>query len=106
MAINSAKIRPAKKLRIRLISGHHLPKTSRKLKGNVIEPYVQIKIHGHSIDQNEITSTVVPKVSCPAYTADFRKIFESSNFEIPQKICTDNAHWEIGCKCAPKCVAQ
>ena len=63
MATNSAKIRPAKKLRIRLISGHHLPKTSRKLKGNVIEPYVQIKIHGHSIDQNEITSTVVPKVS-------------------------------------------
>ena len=28
----------------------------------MIQPYVQIKIRGHSMDQNEMTSSVVPKV--------------------------------------------
>ena len=54
--------RPCKKLRIRIISGHHLPKTDRKIKGNVIQPYVTIKIRGHVIDENEFSTEVIPKV--------------------------------------------
>ena len=64
-----SKQRPAKKLRIRLISGHHLPKIAGKIKGNVIQPYVKIKIRGHQIDESEYVTEVVPKVSffvvCP-----------------------------------------
>ena len=60
---NVCKLRPVKKLRIRLISGHHLPKIAGKIKGNVIQPYVKIKIRGHIVDQGEYMTEVVPKVS-------------------------------------------
>ena len=56
------KLRPVKKLRIRVISGHHLPKSDGKIKGNVIQPYVRIKIRGHCVDTFEYVTEVVPKV--------------------------------------------
>ena len=56
-------LRPTKKLRIRLISGHHLPKTDGKIKGNVIQPYVKIKIRGHTVDETHVTTQIVPKVN-------------------------------------------
>ena len=63
MITNAWKLRrPCKKLRIRIISGHHLPKTSGKIKGNVIQPYVTLKIRGHVIDETEFSTDVVPKV--------------------------------------------
>jgi len=58
---NVCKLRPVKKLRIRLISGHHLPKIAGKIKGNVIQPYVKIKIRGHLVDESEYVTEVVPK---------------------------------------------
>ena len=60
---NVCKLRPVKKLRIRLISGHHLPKIAGKIKGNVIQPYVKIKIRGHLVDESEYVTEVVPKVN-------------------------------------------
>ena len=62
VATNVSRLRAVKKLRIRLISGHHLPKSSGKIKGNVIQPYVRIIIRGHPVDENESTTEVVPKV--------------------------------------------
>ena len=67
---NVSKQRPAKKLRIRLISGHHLPKIAGKIKGNVIQPYVKIKIRGHQIDESEYVTEVVPKVSFIMFLKD------------------------------------
>jgi len=56
--------RVMKKLRIRLISGHHLPKSadSRKLRDTVIRPYVKLKLNGHPIDEHEHITKTVPKV--------------------------------------------
>ena len=55
--------RPVKKLLIRLISGHHLPKSAdQKIKGNVIQPYVSLKLRGHVLDEAEFTTEVIPKV--------------------------------------------
>lgn len=62
MTTNAPKLRPTKKLRIRLISGHHLPKIAGKIKGNVIQPYITLKIRGHVIDEAEFSTQVVPKV--------------------------------------------
>ena len=58
--------RPVKKLLIRLISGHHLPKSAdQKIKGNVIQPYVSLKLRGHVLDEAEFTTEVIPKVRNP-----------------------------------------
>ena len=46
-------------LRMRLISGHHLP--SARQSENIIEPYVKIKIHGHPDDTNVWCSQIVPR---------------------------------------------
>ena len=67
--VNVAKLKPSRKLRIRLISGHHLPKIDGKIKGNVIQPYVRIKVRGHTIDEHEYTTQVVPKVRVLCYIA-------------------------------------
>ena len=48
-------------LTIQLISGQHLPNVSSKQAGDIIEPYVKIRIHGHPCDTDEWTSAVVPK---------------------------------------------
>ena len=48
-------------LTIQLISGQHLPNVSSKQAGDIIEPYVKIRIHGHPCDTDEWTSTVVPR---------------------------------------------
>ena len=64
MINNASKLRPTQKLRIRLISGHHLPKSaSKKIKGNVIQPYISVKLRGHVLDEAEFTTEVVPKVN-------------------------------------------
>ena len=73
---NVCKLRPLKKLRIRLISGHHLPKIAGKIKGNVIQPYVKIKIRGHLVDESEYVTEVVPKVN------DFLLKFMFSKFTV------------------------
>jgi hypothetical protein len=63
VAASRRSLKPVKKLRIRIISGHHLPKTAdRKFKGDVIEPYIKIRIRGHPVDESEIKTEVVPKV--------------------------------------------
>jgi hypothetical protein len=52
-----------KLLCIRIISGQHLPKSEeQKLKGNVIEPYVKVRVNGHQCDEAEYVTKVVPKV--------------------------------------------
>ena len=66
----STMSKPAQKLKLRLISGHHLPKIDGKIKGNVIQPYVRIKIRGHAVDESEFTSDVVPKVFVVAAAAE------------------------------------
>ena len=52
-----------KLLRIKVISGQHLPKTEEKLKGDIIEPYVKVRVWGHPDDEGEYVTKVVPKVS-------------------------------------------
>ncbi len=58
--------KPCKKLRIRLISGHHLPKPSEarhnRIRESVIQPYVMIVLRGHPADERDYTTKVVPKV--------------------------------------------
>ena len=74
MINNVSKLRPTQKLRIRLISGHHLPKSaSKKIKGNVIQPYISVKLRGHILDEAEFTTQIVPKV----ITARISKSYKS-----------------------------
>eukprot|EP00092_Neocalanus_flemingeri_P024885 GFUD01026985.1.p1 GENE.GFUD01026985.1~~GFUD01026985.1.p1 ORF type:complete len:650 (+),score=151.93 GFUD01026985.1:38-1951(+) len=49
------------KLTLKLISGQHLPNASDRQAGDIIEPYVKIRIHGHQSDMAEWQSKVVPK---------------------------------------------
>merc|ERR1719219_1364173 len=48
-------------LSLRLISGQHLPNASDRQAGDIIEPYVKIKIHGHPVDTAVWVSSVVPR---------------------------------------------
>ena len=79
MINNASKLRPTQKLRIRLISGHHLPKSaSKKIKGNVIQPYISVKLRGHVLDEAEFTTEVVPKVNFERNLLWTTKIFSLS----------------------------
>ena len=49
------------KVHVQLISGQHLPNASDRQAGEIIEPYVKIRIHGHVTDMAEWQSKVVPK---------------------------------------------
>ncbi len=49
-------------VRIRVISGQHLPKSEERLKGDIIEPYVKVRLRGHPDDEGEYVTKVVPKV--------------------------------------------
>ncbi len=59
---------PAVKLQVKVICGQHLPKSEQKLKGDVIEPYVKVRLRGHPDDDNEYVTKVVPKVSEEVFT--------------------------------------
>ena len=48
-------------LRLKLISGQHLPNASDRQAGEIIEPYVKINIHGHPVDTAAWVSSVVPR---------------------------------------------
>ena len=48
-------------LRLKLISGQHLPNASDRQAGEIIEPYVKINIHGHPLDTAGWVSSVVPR---------------------------------------------
>lgn len=53
---------PKKKLKIRIISGQHLPKSEQRLKGDIIEPYVKVRVRGFPDDEAEYVTKVIPKV--------------------------------------------
>jgi len=46
------KLFPAWKLEIIILSGQHIPRPDGKIEGEVIDPYVKIKIRGHPDDQD------------------------------------------------------
>jgi len=50
-----------KKLTIKLISGQHLPNVSDRQAGEIIEPYVRIRVIGHPQDSAEWISKTVPR---------------------------------------------
>jgi len=56
-----AKSFKGKKLKIKLISGQHLPNASDRQAGEIIEPYVIIRIVGHPKDNSDWASKTVPK---------------------------------------------
>ena len=41
----------------------YCPNINTVIKGNVIQPYVKIKIRGHLVDESEYVTEVVPKVN-------------------------------------------
>jgi phosphatidylinositol phospholipase C, delta len=40
-------------LRLRIISGQHIPKPDQSTEGEVVDPYVKVKMVGMDIDQRE-----------------------------------------------------
>lgn len=40
-------------MRLRIISGQHIPKPDQSTDGEVVDPYVKVKMVGMDIDQNE-----------------------------------------------------
>ena len=51
-----------RKVEIKVISGQHLPKSDdQRLKGDIVEPYVKIRVRGHPRDDAEHVTSVVPK---------------------------------------------
>ena len=55
---------------MRLISGQHLPNVSSRQAGEIIEPYVKIRVNGHSSDFSDWCSNVVPKNGFNPYWND------------------------------------
>lgn len=41
-------------LRIRVISGQQLPKPGQSLEGEIVDPYVSIKVYGHPLDEKKL----------------------------------------------------
>ena len=48
-------------LSIKLVSGYHLPNATNRPAGDIIEPYVKMRVHGHPSDTYEWTSATVPR---------------------------------------------
>ena len=51
-----------RRLRIKIVSGQHLPKSEQRIKGDIIEPYVKVRVRGCPQDEDEYVTKVVPKV--------------------------------------------
>jgi hypothetical protein len=47
------------KLRLRIISGQHIPKPEQSTEGEVVDPYVQISLLGHEQDNKKYKTTSV-----------------------------------------------
>lgn len=47
---NSPTSKP-KVVRIRVISGQHIPKPNQRTEGEIVDPYVKIKVYGHPADK-------------------------------------------------------
>eukprot|EP00094_Tigriopus_californicus_P010851 TCALIF_10466-PA protein Name:"Similar to Plcl2 Inactive phospholipase C-like protein 2 (Mus musculus)" AED:0.11 eAED:0.11 QI:0/0.66/0.5/1/1/1/4/71/793 len=50
-----------KVLQIKIISGQHLPKSEQRIKGDIIEPYVKVRVRGYPEDEAEYVTKVIPK---------------------------------------------
>lgn len=46
-------------LRIRVISGQQLPKPGQSLEGEVVDPYVCIKVYGHPLDEKKLKTRYI-----------------------------------------------
>jgi phosphatidylinositol phospholipase C delta len=51
--------RPSVQLKLTIISGQHIPKANQNLEGEVVDPYVVVKIVGHPEDAQKLKTDVV-----------------------------------------------
>ena len=65
-------------MRIKIVSGQHLPKSEQRIKGDIIEPYVKVRVRGCPEDEDEYVTKVVPKVKLNS--RKWNEINKSSKF--------------------------
>lgn len=58
-SVVNAPTNKVKRVKIRIISGQHIPKPGNTLVGEVIDPYVKVKVYGHSADKFECRTEAV-----------------------------------------------
>jgi hypothetical protein len=56
--LNSPTNKP-KKVKLTIISGQHIPKIGNSLEGDIINPYVKIKVYGHPSDNFSFQTKLV-----------------------------------------------
>ena len=81
--LRPCKVLPQCKLvRIRIISGQHLPKSEQRLKGDIIEPYVKLRVRGHPEDEAEYVTKVIPKVKTEPLFFPWNFLFLSKSINL------------------------
>jgi hypothetical protein len=50
---------PSTKLKLTIISGQHIPKANQEMEGEVVDPYVVVKIVGHPADAQKCKTDMV-----------------------------------------------
>ncbi|XP_021921017.1 1-phosphatidylinositol 4,5-bisphosphate phosphodiesterase eta-2-like isoform X2 [Zootermopsis nevadensis] len=53
------KHRPSAQLKLTIISGQHIPKANQDLEGEVVDPYVTVKIIGHPADEQKLKTDII-----------------------------------------------
>jgi phosphatidylinositol phospholipase C delta len=58
MLYGTSDMKP-KQVKMTIISGQHIPKHGNTFEGKIIDPYVKLRVYGHSADWYEFTTNVV-----------------------------------------------
>ena len=58
-SVVNAPTNKVKRVKMTIISGQHIPKSNNSLVGEIIDPYVKVKVYGHPADKFEYTTKPV-----------------------------------------------
>lgn len=51
--------RTSTQLKLTIISGQHIPKANQDMEGEVVDPYVVVKIVGHPADAQKVKTEII-----------------------------------------------
>ena len=58
-SVLNAPTNKVKRVKMTIISGQHIPRAGKSLEGDVIDPYVKVKVYGHQADKFEYKTKAV-----------------------------------------------
>lgn len=73
---------PPWKIRFQILSGQHIPRPDYEVAGDVIDPYVKVRIRGHTVDQTYLNKGKTEHI----HNNGFNPVWKSACFEFVVRI--------------------